>query len=88
MTELATPTLSAAERLAAVRREIAAACRDAKREPDSVTLVAISKTFSADAIVPVIAGGQRVFGENRVQEAKNKWPELKARHPDIELHLV
>ena len=79
---------SAAERLAAVRREIAAACRDAGREPASVTLVAISKTFGADAIEPVIAAGQRVFGENRVQEAKAKWPALKARHPDIELHLV
>ena len=88
MTELATPTLSAAERLAAVRREITAACRDAKREPDSVTLVAISKTFGAEAIAPAIAAGQGVFGENRVQEAKAKWPALKAQHPDIELHLV
>ena len=89
MTDLATPTLaSPAERLAAVRREITAACRDAKREPDSVTLVAISKTFGAEAIAPVIAAGQRVFGENRVQEAKAKWPELKGRHTDIELHLV
>jgi pyridoxal phosphate enzyme (YggS family) len=53
-----------------------------------VTLVAISKTFGADAIEPVIAAGQRVFGENRVQEAKAKWPALQARHPGIELHLV
>jgi hypothetical protein len=90
LTELATPTLTTlAERLAAVRREIAAACREAKREPDSVTLVAISKTFGAEAIAPVIAAGQRVFGENRVQEAKAKWPELKGRrYTDIELHLV
>jgi pyridoxal phosphate enzyme (YggS family) len=78
----------AAERLAAVRSEIATAARDASRDPASVTLVAISKTFGADAIAPVIAAGQRVFGENRVQEAKAKWPELKARAPGIELHLV
>jgi PLP dependent protein len=78
----------AAERLAAVRGEIATAARDAQRDPASVTLVAISKTFGAEAITPVIAAGQRVFGENRVQEAKAKWPALKERTPDIELHLV
>ena len=53
-----------------------------------VTLIAVSKTFGADAIEPVIAAGQRVFGENRVQEAKAKWPALKAAHPEIELHLI
>jgi pyridoxal phosphate enzyme (YggS family) len=53
-----------------------------------VTLIAVSKTFEASAIEPVIAAGQRVFGENRVQEAKAKWPELQARHPGIELHLI
>jgi pyridoxal phosphate enzyme (YggS family) len=74
--------------LTEVRDEIARACAEARRDPASVTLVAISKMFGADAIVPVIAAGQRVFGENRVQEAKAKWPALKARHPDIELHLV
>ena len=74
--------------LAKVRREMAQACAEAGRDPTSVTLVAISKTFDAPAIVPVIAEGQRVFGENRVQEAKSKWPELKRRHPGIELHLV
>jgi pyridoxal phosphate enzyme (YggS family) len=78
----------AAERLAAVQREIAAACREAGRDPTSVTLVAISKTFGYEAIAPVIAAGQRAFGENRVQEAKAKWPELKERHPGLELHLV
>jgi pyridoxal phosphate enzyme (YggS family) len=81
-------TIDAAERLAAVRGEIAAACRDARRDPTDVTLVAISKTFDVDAIAPVIAAGQRVFGENRVQEAKTKWPALKERHADIALHLV
>ncbi len=79
---------TSAERLAAVRRAIADACTDARRDGASVTLVAISKTFGADAITPVIAAGQRVFGENRVQEAKAKWPPLKAQHPGIELHLV
>src|SRR5215510_14234132 len=74
--------------LTKVRAEIARACRDAKRDPTSVTLVAISKTFGADAIEPVIAAGQRVFGENRVQEAKAKWPALRERHAGIELHLV
>jgi hypothetical protein len=79
---------STENRLAEVRREIAEACRSAGREPSSVTLVAVSKTFEADAIGPAIAAGQRVFGENRVQEAKAKWPDLKAHHPTIELHLV
>lgn len=75
-------------RLAAVRQEIERACLVARREPASVTLVAISKTFAADAVAPFIAAGQRVFGENRVQEAKAKWPALKERYPGIELHLV
>ena len=89
MSDLANPALTtAAERLALVRREIEAAARQAKRDPASVTLVAISKTFDAAAIEPVIAAGQRVFGENRVQEAKAKWLELRERHPGIELHLV
>jgi len=74
--------------LAAVHQEIARACRDAGRDPGGVTLVAISKTFAAEAIEPVIAAGQRVFGENRVQEAKAKWPALLGRHGGIELHLV
>src|SRR6266851_10082708 len=74
--------------LSKARDQIARACADARRDPASVTLVAISKTFGADAIEPVIAAGQRVFGENRVQEAKAKWPPLKQRHGGIELHLV
>jgi PLP dependent protein len=74
--------------IAAVRAQIAQACRDAGRDPAAVTLVAISKTFGADAIEPVIAAGQRIFGENRVQEAKAKWPPLTARHSGLELHLV
>jgi pyridoxal phosphate enzyme (YggS family) len=74
--------------ISAVRAEIARACRDAGRDPASVTLVAVSKTFAAAAIAPVIAAGQRVFGENRVQEAKAKWPPLLDRHGGLELHLV
>src|SRR5919197_3895847 len=74
--------------LARVRAEIAQACAEARRDPASVTLVAISKTFGPEAIEPVIAHGQRVFGENRVQEAKAKWPALEDRHRGIELHLV
>jgi PLP dependent protein len=74
--------------LAAVGQEIAQACRDARRDPASVTLVAVSKTFGAEAIEPVIAAGQRIFGENRVQEAKAKWPPLMEDHGGLELHLV
>ena len=74
--------------LEAVRLQVAQACRDAHRDPATVTLVAISKTFATEAIEPVIAGGQRIFGENRVQEAKAKWPELMTRYAGIELHLV
>jgi len=74
--------------IASVRQQIARACADCGRDPSSVTLVAVSKTFGADAIEPVIACGQRVFGENRVQEAKAKWPPLLARHGGLELHLV
>jgi PLP dependent protein len=74
--------------IAPVRAQIARACRDAGRDPATVTLVAVSKTFGADAIEPVIAAGERVFGENRVQEAKAKWPPLLARHRGVELHLV
>ena len=76
------------EGLAAVREDILRACRDSGRDPAGVTLVAVAKTFGADAIEPVIAAGQRVFGENRVQEAKAKWPPLIARHGGVELHLV
>jgi PLP dependent protein len=76
------------EGLSAVRAEIARACREAGRDPAGVTLVAVSKTFDAAAIEPVIGAGQRAFGENRVQEAKAKWPPLLPRHPGLELHLV
>ncbi|MDN2582573.1 YggS family pyridoxal phosphate-dependent enzyme [Aquibium sp. ELW1220] len=71
-----------------VLRRIAAAEAEAGRETGAVTLVAVSKTFDADEIRPVIEAGQRVFGENRVQEAQGKWPALKAEWPDLELHLI
>ena len=71
-----------------VRAEIARACAAVGRDPAAVTLVAISKTFAASAIKSIIAAGQRVFGENRVQEAQAKWPALRERHAGIELHLV
>src|SRR6478672_2549914 len=74
--------------LAEVRNEIARACAAARRDPSEVTLVAISKMFGADVIAPVIAAGQRVFGENRVQEAKAKWPALLERTPGLELHMI
>ncbi|MEM7191491.1 MAG: YggS family pyridoxal phosphate-dependent enzyme [Pseudomonadota bacterium] len=82
---------SAAEipsRLSQVREEIALACRAAGRSPGKVNLVAVSKTMPAAAIEDAIEAGQRVFGENRVQEAAGKWPGLKSLHPDIELHLI
>jgi pyridoxal phosphate enzyme (YggS family) len=71
-----------------VRASIARACKDANRNPADVTLVAVSKTFPAEAIEPVIAAGERVFGENRVQEAKSKWPTLLEKYPGIALHLI
>jgi hypothetical protein len=74
--------------LATVEQEIARACKQARRDRSSVTLIAVSKTFAAEAIVPVIAAGQRTFGENRVQEAKAKWPALMSGYPGIALHLI
>lgn len=78
----------AARHLSDVRSAIARSAAVAGRRPDEVTLIAISKTHAADAIRPLIAAGQRHFGENRVQEAQAKWPELKAQTPDLVLHLV
>ena len=81
---LQTPT----ERLADVKARIAAAAKAAGRDAASVRLVAITKTFGAGAIVPVLEAGHRIFGENRVQEARAKWPALRERYAGIELHLV
>jgi pyridoxal phosphate enzyme (YggS family) len=74
--------------LVTVEQDIARACKEARRERASVTLIAVSKTFDAETIAPVIMAGQRVFGENRVQEAKAKWPGLMAAYPGIALHLI
>lgn len=71
-----------------VRADMESACRVAGRAPESVTLVAVSKTHEAPAIVPVLEEGHRIFGENRVQEAKGKWPDLRSRYPGIALHLI
>jgi pyridoxal phosphate enzyme (YggS family) len=74
--------------LSTVEQEIARACTEARRDRTSVTLIAVSKTFDAAAISPIIDAGQRVFGENRVQEAKAKWPGLMSDHSGIALHLI
>ncbi|MCC0027821.1 MAG: YggS family pyridoxal phosphate-dependent enzyme [Zhengella sp.] len=79
---------TSAAQLQTVRDRIAKAARQAGREPGDVALVAVSKTFGAEDIRPVLDAGQRIFGENRVQEAQAKWPDLRAAFPDVELHLI
>jgi pyridoxal phosphate enzyme (YggS family) len=74
--------------LASVEEAVARACKEARRDRASVTLVAVSKTFDAPAIEPIIKAGQSVFGENRVQEAKAKWPGLMSVYPGLALHLI
>ena len=81
-------TLHLPNALVAVENEIARACVEARRARTAVTLIAVSKTFGAEAITPVIIAGQRVFGENRVQEAKAKWPGLTSAYPGLSLHLI
>jgi PLP dependent protein len=76
------------EGLRAVERTLALACTGAGRDPAMVSLVAVSKTVPAERVQPVLAGGHRIFGENRVQEAMAKWPRLRDAFPDVELHLV
>jgi pyridoxal phosphate enzyme (YggS family) len=88
MDDAMTTTATQSTGLATVRAEIERACREASRDPAGVTLVAVSKTFFADAIGPVLVAGQKVFGENRVQEAQKKWPQLLASHPGVELHMI
>ena len=88
MTHAVLDIATATARLATVREHISAAAREAGRDADAVTLVAVSKTFEAEAIRPVLQAGQRIFGENRVQEAKSKWPQLRAEFPDAEVHLI
>jgi pyridoxal phosphate enzyme (YggS family) len=76
------------QRLAAAQAKIGAAAKAAGRDPGDVELIVVSKTFGAPEILPLLQAGHRVFGENRVQEAKGKWPELKATYPDLKLHLI
>jgi PLP dependent protein len=81
-------TETSAARLVDIQAEIAGAAKISQRSPADIALIAVSKTRSADEIVPLILAGQKLFGENRVQEAAAKWPALKAAHRQIELHLV
>ena len=85
---MSSDTSTAVTRLAEVKTLIARAATDCERKPAEVALVAVSKTFEAAEIRPVLVAGQRIFGENRVQEAMGKWPELRAEFPGIELHLI
>lgn len=80
--------LQASTPLASIRARLTHTAAIARRKAEDVTLIAISKTRPAEAILPLIAEGQRVFGENRVQEADAKWPALQEAHPDLQLHLV
>lgn len=80
--------MSAQERLSAVRENVGAVARAVDRPVESVHLIAVSKTFPAEAIRPVLDAGHRMFGENRVQEAQAKWPGLRTAFPDVELHLI
>jgi pyridoxal phosphate enzyme (YggS family) len=88
MTTEAGQTAGAAERLAEIKERIGMAARGVGRDRAAVHLIAVSKTFEAADIVPVLDAGQRLFGENRVQEAKGKWPALRERYSDVELHLI
>jgi pyridoxal phosphate enzyme (YggS family) len=83
-----TPEAETAARLAETQLQIALAAEAAGRAPADVRLIVVSKTFGAAEIIPVLTAGQRIFGENRVQEAKAKWPALKAEFPTLELHLI
>jgi PLP dependent protein len=88
MAPVAETTDGSVQRLADARAKIAAAAKAAGRDPTDVELIVVSKTFGAPEILPLLQAGHRVFGENRVQEAKGKWPELKAKFPDLKLHLI
>jgi pyridoxal phosphate enzyme (YggS family) len=80
--------MSIIDRYNETRSAIQRAALDCGRDPASVTLVCVTKTFPAEDIAPLLAVGHRVFGENRVQEAMGKWPALRARYPDLDLHLI
>ena len=85
MTDAATEV---AANLADVRAKVAAAAAEAERDPAEVTLIAVGKVQPVERVEAALAAGQRVFGENRVQEAQGKWPALRERYPDVELHLI
>ncbi|HEX2753090.1 MAG TPA: YggS family pyridoxal phosphate-dependent enzyme, partial [Alphaproteobacteria bacterium] len=74
--------------LSDIKAGINAACKEAGRQPEDVTLIAVSKNRSAEDILPLLENGQRVFGENRVQEAADKWPALRKNFPDVALHFI
>lgn len=76
------------DRYHALRMALARTCEDCNRAPAGVTLTCVTKTVEAARLRPLILAGQRVFGENRVQEAQGKWPDLRASTPDIEVHLI
>jgi hypothetical protein len=76
------------DRLSDIEAQIAAAAKIARRKAADIKLIAVSKTRDADAIEPLLQAGHRIFGENRVQEAADKWPALRAAFPDVELHLI
>ncbi len=88
MTDSETPPAEVPARLAAIAARVAQAAHDVGRAPEGVSLVAVSKTHAAAIIVPALAAGHRAFGENRVQESRAKWPELRERFPGVELHLI
>lgn len=88
MSDASSPLLSVAEARASILRRIEAAAKAASRDPGSITLIAVSKQQAWARVSDALAAGQRVFGENRVQEAGHKWPGLRERYPDVELHLI
>lgn len=85
---MAAPQRTIAAALADVKRQIASACHEIGRDPATVTLIAVSKTCPAETVEQAIIAGHKVFGENRVQETKAKWPALREKYPDLELHLI
>jgi pyridoxal phosphate enzyme (YggS family) len=80
--------MTVADNIAAIRQKIIRACEEAERDPKAVHLVAVSKLQPADRVTAALAAGQRLFGENRVQEAKGRWGELRSQYPDLRLHLI
>jgi pyridoxal phosphate enzyme (YggS family) len=83
-----TDVMSNVDRLRDIQATISRAARDCGRDPREVDLVCVTKTFPAEDVIPLLAAGHRIYGENRVQEAKAKWPGLRARYPSVELHLI